>query len=174
MFPNPPTYIRPEHPYRRLDKKSATNFLNFLDVLTRVKVVHLLLSTGLVAVLVLETVVNDALDDVVGAKVSLGLDGLENTEVLGHLVRIVVVGAHGVHLGVGTRGDNLNVEYLDEVGSNVPRGADDNFIHILATEDVEDTLVEVHNRVVLSLVGIDGAIVVDTDVKEGSEGLGLH
>mmetsp|Transcript_7440 Transcript_7440/g.17708 ORF Transcript_7440/g.17708 Transcript_7440/m.17708 type:complete len:266 (+) Transcript_7440:159-956(+) len=99
-------------------------------------------------------------------------DLTEDALVPGHLEALALRRASCSHVARATS-HNVNVPGLDEVLRNVPGRSNDDFVDPLAGTNVQNALVQVHHRKVLSPSSAYACIVIDADQEEGAESTGL-
>eukprot|EP00053_Salpingoeca_punica_P007939 m.71999 g.71999 ORF g.71999 m.71999 type:complete len:435 (-) comp14396_c0_seq1:186-1490(-) len=113
-----------------------------------------------VALLELLTVLDDALDDNVRGDGAAAVNLLEDAALNGRRKRVGAVVVSGVGLAVH---NDVDLEVVEQLVRDDIRRADDNLVDVLAGQDAEHALVQVHDRVVLALEVLRDRVRVDAD-----------
>lgn len=114
----------------------------------------------------------DSLHDLRGGDLLAAVDLHVDAHLPGDLVGVLGPPGDRLHGGLPVD-DVLDVVGLDHLAGHLPRRPDDHVVGVLAGEDAEDALVDVHDRVVAPLAVVDVLVLVDAHNEVRPELLGL-
>mmetsp|Transcript_20274 Transcript_20274/g.34880 ORF Transcript_20274/g.34880 Transcript_20274/m.34880 type:complete len:291 (+) Transcript_20274:563-1435(+) len=117
-------------------------------------------------VLVHVPVYEDAIDNISGGEVAGVRDLAVDAELFRRRVWIRWWGVRGLAGDTALVGHDLDVHRHDHVLRDGQRGADNDLVHILAGEDGQDALVEVHDGVVRSAHLVHRGVIKDANEEE--------
>eukprot|EP00048_Salpingoeca_helianthica_P006379 m.97768 g.97768 ORF g.97768 m.97768 type:complete len:394 (+) comp13989_c1_seq5:650-1831(+) len=121
----------------------------------------------LVALLKLKPVLDDTANNVVAGHGVAAVDGAENATLFGHVEGVAAV---HVWLGGGSAMHNdVDFEVIEQRGGDSIGCPNDHLVHILASQDAEGALVQIHDGIVLPLVALLHRVRPDPDDQKLAE-----